>query len=335
MAITNSALPLVLRRASEVWPGNMSEKDFVPHIDTLYAIRDQQTANLQYTNLPDGVDARIAWINQCDLTVDTFVSTDCSFSGPEADTYKKDLTIDQVKETKFSVPLDAWRDNLFGFADAVAVNLNKAMIAQAEAVAQYAVGVVNANLGEQTYTNGGAWTVAGTSNTIPVGEWESTAIMGKFQIASKKARFNNPFLLSGENLYQLAYMARTSNMNGEGKGDFQRIGEMPMYNDIWNVDEVNDPSLITYMIERGALAFLSKGYYPTAPETLNGNFQRFSISNRWFPQLIHDVETLTDCTSGVWKQHWKIIPRYKIEVNPTGCTATRTGMLAFTKEAGV
>lgn len=335
MAITNSALPLVLRRASEVWPGNMSEKDFIPHIETLNAIRDQQTARLEYANLPTGVDARITWMGQCDLTVDTLVTTDCTFSGPEADTYNKDLSIDQTKQTTFSVPIDGWDDNMFGYADAVAVNLNSAMVAQAEAVAQYAVGVINGNLGVNTYTNGGAWTVAGTSNTIPAAEWESTALMGRFQIAARKNRFNNPFLLSGENLYQLAYMARTSNGNGEGKGDFVRIGEMPLYNDIWNVDEVNDPALLTYMIERGTFAFLSKAKYSSAPEVLNGNFQRFSISNRFFPGLMHDVETLVDCTSGVWKQHWKIIPRYKVEINPVGCTATRTGAIAFTREAGV
>jgi len=335
MAITNSTLPLVLRSASEVWPGNMSEKDFMPKIETLYAIRDQQTAQLQYANLPDGVDARIAWMNQCDLTVDTLVTTDCSFSGPEADTYKIDLSIDQAKETKFSVPLDAYRDNLFGFADAVAINLNKAMVVQAEAVAQYTIGVINANLGVNVYDNGGEWTISGTDTTIPAAEWESTAIMGKFKIAARKNRLDNPSILSGENLYQLAYMARTSNPNADGKGDFVRIGEMPMYNDIENVDDVNTPALLTYMIERGALAFLSKGYYPTAVETLNGNFQRFSVSNRFFPALIHDVETLVDCSSGVWKQHWKVIPRYKVEINPTGCTATRTGLLSFTREVGI
>jgi hypothetical protein len=335
MAITNSTLPLVLRRASEVWPGNMSEKDFVPQIETLRAISDQQTAQLQYVNLPDGVDARIAWINQCDLTVDTLVTTDCSFSGQEADTYKKDLVIDQVKQTTFSVALDSFRDNLFGFADAVAVNLNKTMVQQAEAVAQYAVGVINANLGVNNYDNGGNWTINATDTSIPASQWESTALMGKFRIAAQKNRFTNPFLLSGENLYELAYMARTSSANGEGKGDFVRIGEMPIYNDVFNVDAVNTPDLETYMIERGALAFMSRGYYPTAPETLNGNFQRFSIQNRFFPQLIHDVETLVDCTSGVWKQHWKIIPRYKVEINPTGCTATRTGLLSFTRALGV
>ena len=144
-----------------------------------------------------------------------------------------------------------------------------------------------------------------------------------------------PFLLNGENLYELAYAAMTSEQNGEGKGDYKRLTGMPIYNDVFNVDSTNSGTLLTYMINKGTLAFASKGYYSTTPEVLNGNFTRFSIQNRFFPGLIHDVETLVDCSSGVWKQHWKVIPRYKLFVNPTGCTATRTGMLAFTRPTGV
>jgi hypothetical protein len=335
MAITNGALPLILEKSDTLWPNDMVAADFVPQIDTLIAIRDQQTARLQTVNLPDGVDVRIAWMNNCDITVDTYDNTDCTFTGSEADVSKADLSIDQAKESTFSVPLDAWRDNVFGFADAVAVNLNKTMVAQAEAVAQYAVGVINANLGQNTYTAGSTWTVSGTSNSIPTEQWESTALFGRFQIAAKKNRFDNPFLLSGENLYQLAYMARTSNANGEGKGDFVRINQMPIYNDVVNVDDVNSPALLTYMINRGTLAFASKGYFPTRPEVLDGNTQRFSIENRFFRNLIHDVQTVVSCSSGVWSQHWKVVPRYKLFVNPTGCTATRTGILAFTNPGGI
>lgn len=334
MAITNGALPLILERSSTLWPNDMVAADFVPQIDTLYAIRDQQTARLQTVNLPDGVDVRVAWMNNCDITVDTYDSTDCTFSGSEADVDKQDLSIDQAKESTFSVPIDAWRDNIFGFADAVSVNLNKVMVKQAEAIASYCIGVINSNLGENTYNNDGNWTLNSTLTEVPAGDWSTTDIFGHFQIASRINRFDNPFLLSGQNMYQLAYMARTSQGNGEGKGDFVRINEMPIYNDIINVDTVNSDRR-TYMINRGTLAFASKGYYPTRPENLNGNFQRFSITNRFFPQLVHDVETLVDCVSGVWKQHWKVIPRYKLFVNPTGCTATRTGLLAFVRTAGV
>lgn len=333
MAITAGALPAILERASTRWPGNMSEVDFRPQIETLNAIREQQTAQLQTVNLPDGVDVKIVWMTQCDVAVDTYDSTDCTFSGPEADVDSKTLSIDQAKESVFSVPLDAFRDNVFGFADAVSTNLLRTMVVQAEAVASYCVGIIDTNLGVNVYNNQGNWTVNGTNTEVAGSEWESTAIMGKLMMAARKNKMDNPFLLSGENLAQLAYMARTSQRNGEGPGDFVRISEMPLYNDILNVDDYNtvggNTTYKTYMINRGALAFASKGYYPTTPESLNGNFQRFSVANRFFPGLIHDVETLVDCTSGVWKQHWKVIPRYKLFVNPSGCTATRTGLLGF------
>ncbi len=329
MAITNSALPFVIERATTAWPGNMNEKDFVPQIDTLLAIRDQQTAQLQLANLPEGVDAKITWMNNCDLGVDTYTA-ECTFSGQEADTYKKDLTIDQDGQTTFTVPIDGWDDNVFKYADATATNLLKTMVVQAEEVAQYAVGVLNANLGESEYTTNPSWTVSGTETLVPGSEWESTAIIGKLMIAGKKNRIINPILLSGENLAQLAFMSRTSAANGEGKGDFARISQMPIYNDIFNVDDVNAGSLLTYMIERGSLAFLSKGYFSTTPEVMDGNTRRFSVQNRFFPQLWHDVIVYRSCASGVWKENWKIRPRYKLEINPTGCTATRTGILAFT-----
>lgn len=334
MAITNGVLPLVLERASNLWPDNMTAADFVPQIETLNAIRDQQTARVQTVNLPDGVDVRIAWMNNCDIAVGDWVSTDCTFSGPEADVDKIDLSIDQAKESKFSIPIDAWRDNIFGEADATAVNLNKVMVAQAEAVATYCVAVINANLGVNTYDADGNWTISGTDTTIPAPEWRETDIFGDFQLAAKVNRFTNPFLLSGQNMYQLAYKARTSQANGEGKGDYVRLGEMPLYNDVFNVDSVNTPAKLTYMINRGTLAFASKGYYPGRPEVLNGNFQRFSMTNRFFPALVHDVEMLVDCTSGVWKRHYKVIPRFKLFINPTGCTATRTGIMKFIREVG-
>lgn len=332
MAITSGALPLILEKSSMIWPNDMVAADFVPQIDTLLAIRDQQTAKLQTVNLPDGVDVKVVWMNNCDITVDTYDSTDCTFTGQEADVDSQTLSIDQAKESTFSVSIDAWRDNIFGFADAVAVNLNKVMVAQAESIAAYCVGVVNANLGVNTYTADDTWTISSTTNTIPANQWTDTDIFGHFQLAAKINRFDNPFLLSGQNLYQLAYKARTSAANDNGKGDFVRINEMPIYNDVISV-ETTAPK-VTFMINRGTLAFASKGYYPTRPEALDGNFTRFSIANRFFPGLIHDVETLVDCSSGVWKQHWKVIPRYKLFLNPTGCTTTRTGVIAFTRESG-
>ena len=335
MSITAGTLPIILAKASDIWKDNMSVTDLKPQIGVLQAIADNQTAQLQTVNLPDGVDVKIVWNTACDLTVEDLVTTDCTFSGTEADVASQTLSIDQAKQTKFSVPLDAFRENKFTAADMVALQLKRTMVLQAQTAASYCVGVIEANLGQSTYTNGGAWTVSGTSNTIPAAEWESTAIMGKFQISAIKNRFDMPFMISGENLYQLAFMARTSAGDMDKKGDFVRINDMPIYNDVVNIDEYNtsgsDTTYKSYLLNKGALAFASKGYYPTTPEVLDGNFTRFSIKNTFYPGLIHDVEMRVDCSSGVWSQHWKVIPRYKLFVNPVGCTATRTGILAFTR----
>lgn len=132
-----------------VWPNSMTEADFRPNIETLRAIEAQQTANMQYTNLPDQADVKITWINNCDITpVDC--EDACSFTGESADTYVKTMQIDQCKEVKFSEPIDAWRGNYFGLADAISVNLIKAQKSLAEVAAQYCIGVINSNAGVNT-----------------------------------------------------------------------------------------------------------------------------------------------------------------------------------------
>lgn len=343
MAISNSTLPIIMAKAMDLWPQNMTNADFVPQFETLTAIAENQTANLSTVGLPDERDVKIVWLNNCDLTVDTCVDNVCTFTGESVSSYTQTLSIDQCKQTEFSESYDVWRENEFGMADALAINFIKAQKAAVESIAQYAVGVINANLGVNVHDNQGAWTISGTSTTIPSGEWDSTAIYGKLRRNAIKNRLDSPFLLTGENLDQLQYMALTSQANADGKGDANRVGGMKAYFDLFNIEEENDPAYISYMINRGALAFASKGYFPLVndplnprgPQILDGNYKRFSFRNRFFPQLIHDVEMRTDCASGVWSENVRMKSRYKVFVNPTGCTATRTGMLAFTRESGI
>jgi len=158
-----------------------------------------------------------------------------------------------------------------------------------------------------------------------------------------KNRLDNPFLLSGENLDQLQYMALTGSMNADGKGDAARANQMRAYFDLFNIEEENNDDYWTYMINRGALAFASKGYFPRVDDALNPRGAqefsygklRFSVANRFFPGLIHDVELFDACDTGVEKAHMRVKARYKVFVNPTGCTATRTGMLGFKNPLGV
>ena len=339
MAITNSELPFVLLRATQAWPDNMSATDFVPQFEAIKAITETQTADIRQLGvLPDENDVKLTWLNNCDLTVDACSDSVCTFSGETASSYVQTLSIDQCRQTEFSESLDVWRGNEFGLANALAIDLLKTEKAHVEYISQYAVGVINANLGVNEHNNMGQWTISGTTTEVPGQDWESTSIYGKLRRNAIKNRLDNPFLLTGENLDQLAYMSMTSMANADGKGDAQRASQMKAYFDLFNVEAVNTTSYVTYMINRGALAFASKGYFtrvddplnPRGPEVIDGNYTRFSIANRFLPQLIHDVEVVKSCASGVWKVNYRVKSRYKVFVNPTGCTATRTGMLSFT-----
>ena len=334
MAITNSLQPSTIIKASTAWPDSMIEADFMPEYGVMQAIKAEDTSRIDdLAGLPQERPGSIVWLNQCDLTTDACVDNVCTFDGPSVSSFVQPLTIDQCVQTEFSEAIDRWRGNIYGLADAEAINLNKVMKAQLEYVAQYSVGVINANTGTNEHIPvGSGWT--GTDPVIiPATGYNNTAIYGYLMRNAKKNRLDNPYLLHGEALSQMNYMAQTNGGNGEGSGDALRARSMRIYEDLFNIDEVNDPALMLYMINRGALAFVSKGYFPRQAEVLDGNYTRFSIPNRWFPDLIHDVERVVSCTAGVWSINYRVKARYKTLVNPTGCTAGRTGILSYEVDA--
>lgn len=336
MAITATVLPLLLERANGVWPDNQNKMDVTPNVEVLKAIDDQNTSTINTIigNEKDR-DVKIGWVKACPPTVDDCADS-CTFAGSEASTDSKTYALTKCGQTEFKVDIDGFYANEFEATDATARLLQAHMTAHANAAAEYAVAVINANLGVNTYDNRGAWTITGTTTEIPGPLWE-TPLFGALQRVAIKNKLDMPYLLSGDNLHQEFFMAKTSQGNGEGKGDANRIGTLPSYFDLFNLESVNDPDYITYMIAKGALAFASKGYYDiNRPEKIEGRdaHTRVTIPNPAFPKLLHDVQITTQCSGGHTYEHYKIKTKYDVFTNPLGCTSTRTGILLF-KNTGI
>lgn len=326
MAITNSVLPIVQRFLSEAWPGSMVEADFSPRTEVLRAVLEQQTARLDFANLPDQVDAYILWLNDCDIDADDACANDCSFSGSVVDSYRKAVQIDQCAQTTFSVPIDSWRDNAFGEGEATAVQLLKTQKAHVEKIAAYIVSTMNSNAGTHTKTDRDFWDISVPTNAVHA-DAVDPRMFGRLRRLAEWQKFMMPYVITGSHLDQMLWEARTAAGNADGAGDARRIAELPAYSDIHNVDNVNGDTYSSYILNKGALAVVSKGYFGSAIETLAGNTQRFSVANRFYPNIIHDVEVLTSCDTGVWSRHYRVKTRFDVFLNPTGCTAGRTGIL--------
>jgi hypothetical protein len=335
MAITASGLPALLLRADDVWAENATRADVTAQVDIVKAIKDNQTARIEEAvRASKDRTHTITWINSCAPTVQNTTNS-CTWIDESASTDSDDIALSTTKEAGFREKIDGFRSNQYEYIDMVARNIVARDKALAEAVAAAGLTFIEANLGQQTYDNQGAWTVSTTSNEIPANEWTASLAI-KLGIVAKKFKFFAPYLISGENLYTEYMQARLSQANADGKGDWAMFGQLPIYFDLTNIDSANSPDYKTYMLDRGAAAFINKAYFNSTPQEIMGEASRlrFTYESKFIPGLFYDVEKTTKCDTDVY-EYWKMTCKYGYFLNPTGCTATHTGILAFTKAAGV
>ena len=348
MAITASQLPSLLERANSRWPNNRIMAGQMPEIDVLRSILENQTADIRNFGLPLEQASYITWLLNCGQEVET-CATDCDFDGASSSTFNQTARIDQCIQNTVSEKYDVWYNNEFGMMDALGAGIMRTMKDHIDYIAQYSVAVINANAGVNISVGKSGWTISGNRTIIPADEAESTLIYGPLMRQAKRNHMVAPYLLSGEALAQLQYAAETNGGNADGKGDALRANQFRKYFDYVNIDEVNDPDYLFYMIDRGTYAFGSKGYWPRVSQgatrvnasnplgaqQFTTGLLRFSMPNEWVPQVIHDIEVQDSCVSGAYQANVRITTRYKTLPAPVGCTATDTGTLVYQVEAGV
>ena len=214
------------------------------------------------------------------------------------------------------------------------MNVAKALLAadkkMVEAFAQYAVAQLEAFKGVNEMGSTGKGVIVGGDTNIAPAYWNPTlfAYLNRVAIMNK---FTNPVLISGNNLYESAFIAQMNAMNANGKGDSALFGTMPIYFDLFNIDTVNTPDMKTYMLSMGSMAIASKAFNPNVPERTFDN-TRYTMRSNFMPSLVYDVWYNNSCESGASRlvQHnWTLRLTADIFNNPAGCTLTNTGILSF------
>lgn len=322
-------------KADELSFDDRVKQQFNPNYDVLKAIQAVQTAQISnvFRSKKSGhggdkcTTVDVIWQQFCDIEASN-QDEDCEFCGHETSTNKDTHTLTYEGWVPFSVDEYDFCDNEFDYKEAIAKAMLKADVELINNFAAYAVSVINANLGWNVYT-GGKGVVAGAATYILPAYWDS-ALVAYFNKVATLNKFTSPVLLSGANLYEPVLISKANSGNEGKRGDAVLFNMFPIYFDLFNVDTVNDPDLITYMLSMGSLAIANTAHNPPSPEVVNPVFTRWQEASRFMPQLTYDVWYKPECSTHDKVKHcFKYKLTGDVLVNPTGCDDHNTGLLQF------
>lgn len=332
---TCALLAKVQLEADSIWADNAKQKDYVGNVETLTAIRDNQT--VQFAELENPMKDKMGtlyWNDMCDDETST-CTDDCTPGGTKPGTVCQDYTLDICQEVDFSVDEKAYRAIAPTFEEAVAKSLLYKMKVLDQYITSQAVTALDAGKGVNAYT-GGKGTVAGFSTTIPAAYWNAS-LFGYLSLVAKVNKFNAPYLISGTNLYEASFNATANSANADGKGALALFKTLPIYFDVNNIDSVQGQ--VTYLLNRNALAFVSKTYnnWSAADQRANkyggtgsaAGF-RYQVESKNLPGVFYDVIYKIACSSNEITHNWKVQFNGGIFRNPVGCNPNNTNILELT-----
>ena len=329
-----SQLATALTHADTMWTDDMRQADFRANAQVLEAIRAEQNADVTILQDPEkDREVKVHWVNMCGETAQdcTTSADDCDLSGNELGSDDKTYALGECKEWSFTVDEMKFRNNNLSMEEVVAAGLLKGDKALTEAMTATAMARIESWKGENLVgTSGpGTWDAVNTQTDIDDADWNASLFAYLYRM-SLQNELSNPFLLTGENLFEDDLIAQMSRGNGEGKGAAALYNMMRKYYDLFNIDPANGGAKKTYMINRGSIAFASKAYYSEVP-TRYKQQDRYSIASRNLEGVRFDVFYTNRCSAKTMLHDFKMVANYDLFLNPTGCQETRTGILAFNR----
>lgn len=341
MAFTASQLLKIQSKADQVWADNRLKVDYMAECEVAKALQAETTAKLLPLTDPRKTNTvTVVWLNACDVS-DAAVGDDCNITGPELSSDSKDYTLDIFRKTSFSVKEIATRTDEFNVAEQAARGILQCDKILSEYVAEQCVAKLEAFRGTNSYltpVGAAAWALNGSDTEIPADQW-TTSLMPKLSLTARKNKITNPALISGEALWYMNEEAGNDAGNLDGKGDAARMSGKYFprkYFDPVKIDEVNAGDFKAYVVDRGAIALVSKSHYGEVPTLYHNPWQqRYSMKSKNLPGMVWEVIYTQSCTSSEITHVWQFKVNMGIFLNPTGCTSTNTGVLSFLRPAGI
>lgn len=325
--------------AQTMFADSARKADYVVEVASAKALIENSTAKMEYIeNSKKETEARIYWTKFCNTTTSTSTPDFCTFTGAEADSACKDYAIELEVSGGFTIDEANYTNNNLNVEQVYADNTLKVMKNLDQKLGQMLLAKL------ATFTSANLYQQAGTGCSDETGDWITTFIppsrwtprvFAYFAKVSMFNHFTSPFLLDGENLYDIIVDAKLNGANGEGKGAAAAVELMKTYSDLFNMVTIA-PSK-TYMIDRGTVAFANKALWGANSSTNAidrgiGGELKYSVKSMNLPGVTYDVYTRKECSGPYEKLHVQFHTRFDLLNGAEGCNGA-TGVLEF--ECGV
>ena len=317
----------VLEKMDKMWADNMVNPEFIASCDAAKAILKEQTAKVTELEDPfEDKEIKIAWLKP-QTTTPVDVADDCNIGGDELESTSKAYSLGYNKTTGFNVKEKADRTNLIKMDEKIALGFLMRMKDMDELVARTLISKIETFKGVNQFAGKG--TVVSTDTYINPELWDSN-LFANLKLIATKNKMMDPFLLSGTNLWEQYLNIELAQANADGKGDAAKIKIIRKYFDLINIDEVNDPNYVTYMINKGSIAGAFKAYHKNNPKeyTHGADQQRFAIESKNLPGVFYDVHYSNACLENDIVHKWSFFSKFDWFLNPVHDT-NKTGVLSF------
>jgi hypothetical protein len=322
-------LTAVQAKADAIFADPILNNDAVVDAIAAKAVLEQQQGMVRMPSITGtkNKELRVEWLTKCSPTTSE-CSDDCTITGEDATPECKDYELECLRESSFKVAERVYRDRTIEKVEAVAFNMLRHMAAMDEYVAQYVLTGLAAAAGTNLFT-GGVGNVSGTTTYIAPQYWDD-AIWGYFDQVRRLNKFRNPYLITGNNLYQLLFNRPLEAGNADGVGNFRKMQTLKVYQDPENVETVAAGQ--SFLIHKGSVALITKAWNPMNPanavEPAPGYFL-WSEPSRNLPGVNYDIIMQQSCSSNDFHEAYKIQLNGLFAVNPYPCDDDNTGVLVF------
>lgn len=327
-----SELLAIQTKADDIWFNDPRMADYMPNAKAAQVLLEVQTARFEELRNPyKDRTVQVAWLDQCDAEAED-CDSQCEIDGTVASTSVQEYALTTCKKVGFKVPSRLLRTNLFGMEDFVARQHLKMLKTLDEFWAVQVVSAIEANKGENAYTD--QYNVTGDTTEIPPSAWTPN-LFGYFELVKQLNKITGAFLLTGKNLFLQDWQVKMNQANGEGKGAANMINTLRTEFDLFNLTAAGVGSS-SFLVHPNALALITKAesadYTAAVPDSLHGkdiHQERYSVNSNTLQGVKYDVRYGLVCEGDEIYHVWQYQTKGDVLVNPAGCTATRTGILGF------